>query len=119
MPTNDLVLVLGALTGAISGLGALWLGLKKHGAAERVVENESRVGDVEQRVSEWNAINARNEADNVRLRIDNDGLRDDNDRLRFELHHARTEIAALRKGWRESDHDLPEPKDSLSDDPPI
>ncbi len=111
MAASDLVIVLGALTGAVTGIGALWLSIRKHRADERVGDNEARVGDVEVRVAEWAAINDRVEADNVRLRIDNDGLRVDNDRLRAELHHARTDLAALRKGWRESDHDLPEPKE--------
>lgn len=97
MGTNDFVLVLGAITGAVSGIGALWLGIKKHGDANRVAENESRVEDVAQRVVEWNAILARVEADNLRLRTDNDGLRVDNDRLRAELVQSRTEVTSLRK----------------------
>ncbi|MBA2282277.1 MAG: hypothetical protein H0W25_13765 [Acidimicrobiia bacterium] len=111
MAAHELVLVLGSLTGSVGGIGALWLGWRKHRAEELVEENESRVGDVEQRVAEWTAINDRVEADNIRLRLDNDGLRADNDLLRSELHTARTDIAALRKGWRESEHDLPEPQE--------
>jgi len=93
---SDAVLVIGALTGAVSGLGALWLGIKKHGADTRVGENEIRVEDVAQRVVEWNAINDRVEADNVRLRADNELLRTDNESLRADLLQARLELTALR-----------------------
>lgn len=107
MTLGDLTLVIGSITGFITGAGALWLGYKKHTATEATERNEARLGDAEQRITEWAAINDRVEADNVRLRIDNDRLRVDNDRLRNDLHTARTDIAVLRKGW----HDLPEPKD--------
>ncbi|MCA1570076.1 MAG: hypothetical protein LC798_07090 [Chloroflexi bacterium] len=96
MSVNDLVLLITGITGSIAGLGALRIQWKKHKAEERVEESEARLGDVEQRVTEWAAINDRINADNERLRADNQGLRDDNERLRTELYIARFDIAALR-----------------------